>query len=825
MLAINSFGENPGLGDGGSVEIGANWSTAQATRSVNDGVLYSTTELTSATATFTAADVGRVVTGVATDPLSGNQVIMTKPNTYIAAYVSGTQVTLNQASNFRATGVTVVIMPPPVLEASPCTTTYRYQVCYIDPLDGRICSAIGQTTAGPNALNWGNWVDVIEPVDSSATSFAMYACTGGGCTPQLCQTEQPTYQYGFDNDPLVASISGPGSFKTYPTHIYFHDLGAQGCYAHDQELGATVSAGQVINDDVLTSISSISGNSLAMATPAAASTITTIWPDAGPSYNSVVGGTCNNNTTTPNATAAQVIAPSGSYPIAQTIGETRCKGIRVTGVGAGGKEANVQFIWHGPLGGTAMGNYQTRDSIFENFALRGPHVSGAAAGNTFGVGIDIDGFDNDGHGYTVTSTHHRYTHLDVDTAQYGVRLANVDQGNDEGMLFDNVRVSDFLGQGNPLNDGNGMFGYYINGEQAVHWQIENMMEALDAGGNIQLIDFGAGGKFGPNNDIASPDGIGIWLGQYLYNSEPLETDNVGSEWLTKGLVYPFQQNFGVAWINMHDWRASSMHLVQDNAFIFYGGQGTMSIEHTKFHQLPWNFEGVDGYIKTNGVGFDSKDTAYTSQSGLPLSPFGGNPAPPQVITYGDIVRGNANGGTTNPFTPWTNSKLGITSGTAFTVNAGCPYTILNSLGYYGTQAAPSEQDAGCFVHSGASVPFPYQNGQQDFSGTFGTTNGRSWCYWKLEIQNDSGSPATITVAPSILTAPGTGCTSTFNNPQTFNLSWGSLAQTCTSAGFTDAGPFPCCTAAGTGATCGNGLIWQNMTGGGVTMYPWAASGR
>ena len=71
-----------------------------AGRSVTDGVLNSTTALTSATASFTSADVGRLVvaTGVPAD-------------TYIDAYVSGTQVTLSAAATATASSVSVTFGP------------------------------------------------------------------------------------------------------------------------------------------------------------------------------------------------------------------------------------------------------------------------------------------------------------------------------------------------------------------------------------------------------------------------------------------------------------------------------------------------------------------------------------------------------------------------------------------------------------------------------------------------------------------------------------------------------------------------------------------
>lgn len=81
--------------------LAENWITgtgANSTRTVTDGVLNSTTTLTSATGAFTVNDVG--------DPVSGTGI---PAGTTIQAYVSATQVTLSAAATATATGVTVTI--------------------------------------------------------------------------------------------------------------------------------------------------------------------------------------------------------------------------------------------------------------------------------------------------------------------------------------------------------------------------------------------------------------------------------------------------------------------------------------------------------------------------------------------------------------------------------------------------------------------------------------------------------------------------------------------------------------------------------------------
>lgn len=74
---------------------------------VNDGVLNSTTTVTSATAKFTPQDVGRTITGTG---IPGS--------TTVAAYVSATQITLSAAATATASGVSLTLGRPNVAFAA-----------------------------------------------------------------------------------------------------------------------------------------------------------------------------------------------------------------------------------------------------------------------------------------------------------------------------------------------------------------------------------------------------------------------------------------------------------------------------------------------------------------------------------------------------------------------------------------------------------------------------------------------------------------------------------------------------------------------------------
>ena len=100
----------------------------------------------------------------------------------------------------------------------------------------------------------------------------------------------------------------------------------------------------------------------------------------------------------------------------------------------------------------------------------------------------------------------------MDVGDIGIRIGNVDLGNNEGMIFNNVPVDDPQFGSNPNN---GMFGYYINDQQANETWIYGLMQAGDNGGQIGIEDFGASITFGPSNDLAGFDGIGVLLSNYL----------------------------------------------------------------------------------------------------------------------------------------------------------------------------------------------------------------------------------------------------------------------------------------------------------------------
>lgn len=91
-------------GDGSAITTGASntathvYSTASPTRTVTDGVLNTTTTLTSASATFTSADVGRLVTGAGIPT-----------GTVITSVTNGSTAVMSGAATLSGTGRSVTV--------------------------------------------------------------------------------------------------------------------------------------------------------------------------------------------------------------------------------------------------------------------------------------------------------------------------------------------------------------------------------------------------------------------------------------------------------------------------------------------------------------------------------------------------------------------------------------------------------------------------------------------------------------------------------------------------------------------------------------------
>jgi lysophospholipase L1-like esterase len=229
--------------------------SVSAGRIVTDGVLNSTTALTSATAAFVSGDVGRLV--VATGIPFG---------TYIEAVGSSTAVTLSQAATATASGVTVIFGPLLNLirgeqgttaaahAASAEITRRRRRVVAVigdsivegvqnnnsisnDPWIDRWHRASGDRYGGAIGKAWGNWRSI-------AGGGAHHESTIVGSVASVAGT---TSEVGFGGTYAATQINGgtgnyyewtrPGGEQVRAVDINIVDVGAASCagsYSLDQ---------------------------------------------------------------------------------------------------------------------------------------------------------------------------------------------------------------------------------------------------------------------------------------------------------------------------------------------------------------------------------------------------------------------------------------------------------------------------------------------------------------------------------------------------------------------------------------------------------------
>lgn len=127
-----------------------------ATRAVSDGVLNSTTTVTSATAAFTSSDVGATIVG------TGIPV-----NATIASVTNATTVVISAAATATSSGVTLTVTQTPTLGSAALATALNSAFgatagniqCFVDTTSGKTTQAL--VVAADNlvfSVPVGSWV-------------------------------------------------------------------------------------------------------------------------------------------------------------------------------------------------------------------------------------------------------------------------------------------------------------------------------------------------------------------------------------------------------------------------------------------------------------------------------------------------------------------------------------------------------------------------------------------------------------------------------------------------------------------------------------------
>ncbi len=303
-----------------------------------------------------------------------------------------------------------------------CTTTHRYAVIAIDSLNGWSApTATTQITDGPATLSAANRIKVSWDATASAAAYGIYRCTGAACTPTL-----------------KAVI--PANFTQYIDA----STAAWASFAIDADFSGALQGGTKAQD-LLTTITAISGTDITLAAAAAQTGSFTMRHDDGVAFNTVLNSMC--------ATGGELFVPAGTYPIATSINlaqnPTQCAGVRMSGIAApriNNEGTNAALSWVGPLGGTVIDMDRGNAIAVENLAVHG-------SVSTPAIAFDLD--RNEGSG---TPSHNRLEHIYIGQAGVGIAIARNGNANNELHIFNDVTID-------ATNSGayGGYIGVYIGG--------------------------------------------------------------------------------------------------------------------------------------------------------------------------------------------------------------------------------------------------------------------------------------------------------------------------------------------------------------------------
>jgi hypothetical protein len=322
-----------------------------------------------------------------------------------------------------------------------CSTIWTWQVIAVDHKGGTSAPGFPVTVQnGPALPTVTNRIRLYWTSDPNVAGYLLYGCPGPSCR-LLLKAVLPNNRYGAV-DACLSCLRG-----TYMVYWYMgHDFGA------DETLGRALPPGAE-HQHLFTEIRAIEGTTVRLAEAVSVSGNVRLVHDDSPAFQAAINR-AKKTATTPKTNGGVIFVPPGQYPIARSLDFYRSSNIHFYGAGGEGRVNMTQLIWQGAAGGTIFNLNQTRDLLFENFAVT--DSDGGPGGSTPGVILDIDKYDA-GDGIAFITTHNRFRNLSLQRSGIAVRIGNRSDSNCEMMRFDDVIIDPaWNGQG-------GWYGYYIAG--------------------------------------------------------------------------------------------------------------------------------------------------------------------------------------------------------------------------------------------------------------------------------------------------------------------------------------------------------------------------
>jgi hypothetical protein len=326
--------------------------------------------------------------------------------------------------------------------SADCSSNWTWQIVAIDVKGGTSAPAPPvRIDDGPMTPNVANRIRLYWTNDLKASGYLVYGCSGAGCRPEL-KAVLPNNWY------TTVEACGACPKSRYMVYWYMgHSFGT------DEILGTSV-PDRAGHQNLFTRIRAIEGTTVRLAHVAGISSASIrLVHDDSPAFQAAIN-LAKSSATTPKSNGGAIFVSPGQYPIVQTLDFYRSSNIHLYGAGGEGDSNMTQLVWRGAAGGTVFNLNQTRDLLFENFAVT--DSDGGTGGSTPGVILDIDKYDA-GDGIAFITTHDRFRNLSLQRSGVAVRIANRSDSNCEMMRFDDVVI------GSPWNGQGGWYGYYIAG--------------------------------------------------------------------------------------------------------------------------------------------------------------------------------------------------------------------------------------------------------------------------------------------------------------------------------------------------------------------------
>ncbi len=549
-----------------------------------------------------------------------------------------------------------------VVGSITCTTSWTYRIVGVEGLNGVGTGGMSAPTSAVTITNGPSTRTVYDynqltwnVANANTIAWKIYSCHGASCTPTLTAVI-----------PLIYTGQGGG----LPTTQTWNDMGFD--FGTDADLGTSLPAGATRRDLYTTILSGGGTTSVTLAAnPGVSGGV--LRHDDSPPFQAAINAACISYTHGGVQNAAEIVVPSGVYPIAQTLSMYRCGGVKIKGAGINGQDFSSTLLrWTGAVGGEVFYVNQYADDSIEGLSVT------AVSGNTPGVVLALDYYSTGGGLWNLGSQHFVLDRVGIGQAGIGVLLSN-----QSGI---NVSENEFKEVGFTFDGG--WAGYYSNSGNAFNTHI--------TAGFITSRNYGIYIKYGNFTSINTlfdcPYGIAVNVYQSLTPINIIGAyDENSARFLVEDRGYVTSPGGPISIIGSTLWSGNQP---PDGIYLVWKAQGVLNLSGNQFggaYSANWRAF-VDDFVGVTSV--NSIGNQYPNPT-----PFTGVNNGAVVSQHGDVY--DNVGGT------WTNFPdrvLGPAPAVS-TCGTGSPSVAANSTNYQGKITIGGGTVTACTLTFNAALPF------------------------------------------------------------------------------------------------------------------------